>query len=85
MEMDTTDIADRLRVALTKHDISRELFGEAVLNSSRKVTNQILTNPKTFRTHTRLYQLRFWKVAAWLDDPHNVDKIRNWKVSYSRK
>ncbi len=85
IDINTNDIASRLRVALTNNDISRELFGEAILNSSRKVTNQILTNPKTFKTHTKLYQLRFWKVKMWLDDPYNIEKIRSWKMNNNCK
>ena len=73
------DIAVKLKEILTNYEISREVFGEAILNASRKVTNYILTAPKTFQQQSKLYQERYIKVKMWLDDPLKIEKIKQWK------
>ena len=75
----TQEIAVKLKEVLTNYEISREVFGEAILNASRKVTNYILTAPKTFQQQSKLYQERYIKVKMWLDDPLRIEKIKQWK------
>ncbi len=77
--LDTQEIAVKLKEILTNYEISREVFGEAILNASRKVTNYILTAPKTFQQQSKLYQERYLKVKMWLDDSLRIDKIKQWK------
>jgi hypothetical protein len=81
----TQDIAIKLKEILTNYEISREVFGEAILNASRKVTNYILTAPKTFQQQSKLYQERYIKVKMWLDDPLKIEKIKQWKSENNLK
>lgn len=83
--LDTHDIAVRLKEILTNYEISREVFGEAILNASRKVTNYILNAPKTFQQQSKLYQERYLKVKMWLDDPNKIEKIKKWKTENNCK
>ena len=77
--LNTQNIAVKLKEVLSSYEISREVFGEAILNASRKVTNYILTAPKTFQQQSKLYQERYIKVKMWLDDPLRIEKIKQWK------
>ncbi len=60
-------------------DAGQRLFGESVLGLTQGSVSDLLSRPKPWHKLSLKGREPFVRMQLWLNDPHNVDKLRDVK------
>lgn len=75
-ELDTLAITSKVKEVLQFHNLGQKLFGEAVLGLSQGSVSELLSKPKPWHMLSLKGREPFIKMHMWLNDPHNLEKLR---------
>ena len=75
-ELDTLAITSKVKEVLQFHNLGQKLFGEAVLALSQGSVSELLSKPKPWHMLSLKGREPFIKMHMWLNDPHNLEKLR---------
>ncbi|ESO08215.1 hypothetical protein HELRODRAFT_137677, partial [Helobdella robusta] len=73
-------ITSRVRDLLQANNLGQKLFGEAVLELSQGSVSELLSKPKPWLLLSLKGREPFIKMNAWLNDPHGVEKLKNFQT-----
>uniref|UniRef100_A0A3Q2SV87 Homeobox protein cut-like n=1 Tax=Fundulus heteroclitus TaxID=8078 RepID=A0A3Q2SV87_FUNHE len=77
-ELDTYAITKKVKEVLTDNNLQR-LFGETILGLTQGSVSDLLSRPKPWHKLSLKGREPFVRMQLWLNDPHNVDKLRVMK------
>uniref|UniRef100_A0A3Q3E2Q8 Homeobox protein cut-like n=1 Tax=Labrus bergylta TaxID=56723 RepID=A0A3Q3E2Q8_9LABR len=77
-ELDTYAITKKVKEVLTDNNLQR-LFGETILGLTQGSVSDLLSRPKPWHKLSLKGREPFVRMQLWLNDPHNVDKLRAMK------
>jgi homeobox protein cut-like len=75
-ELDTLAITCKVKEVLQFHNLGQKLFGEAILGLSQGSVSELLSKPKPWHMLSLKGREPFIKMHMWLNDPHNIDRLR---------
>ena len=75
-ELDTLLITTKVKEVLQFHNLGQKLFGEAILGLSQGSVSELLSKPKPWHMLSLKGREPFIKMHLWLNDPHNIDRLR---------
>ncbi|KAG7490905.1 homeobox protein cut-like 2 isoform X1 [Solea senegalensis] len=78
-ELDTFAITKKVKEVLTDNNLGQRLFGETVLGLTQGSVSDLLSRPKPWHKLSLKGREPFVRMQLWLNDPHNVDKLRAMK------
>ncbi|XP_051524291.1 homeobox protein cut-like 2 [Myxocyprinus asiaticus] len=78
-ELDTYAITKRVKEVLTDNNLGQRLFGESILGLTQGSVSDLLSRPKPWHKLSLKGREPFIRMQLWLNDPHNVDKLRDIK------
>lgn len=59
--------------------LGQRLFGESILGLTQGSVSDLLSRPKPWHKLSLKGREPFVRMQLWLNDPHNVDKLRDMK------
>uniref|UniRef100_A0A3Q2XVP5 Homeobox protein cut-like n=1 Tax=Hippocampus comes TaxID=109280 RepID=A0A3Q2XVP5_HIPCM len=77
-ELDTYAITKKVKEVLTDNNLQR-LFGETILGLTQGSVSDLLSRPKPWHKLSLKGREPFVRMQLWLNDPHNVEKLRAMK------
>ena len=77
-EIDTLAVTSKVKEILQFHNLGQKLFGEAVLGLSQGSVSELLSKPKAWHMLSLKGREPFMKMYMWLNDIHNIDRLRLW-------
>ncbi|KAM3868448.1 homeobox protein cut-like 2 [Diretmus argenteus] len=78
-ELDTYGITKKVKEVLTDNNLGQRLFGESILGLTQGSVSDLLSRPKPWHKLSLKGREPFVRMQLWLNDPHNVDKLRDMK------
>ncbi|XP_030215203.1 homeobox protein cut-like 2 isoform X2 [Gadus morhua] len=84
-ELDTYAITKKVKEVLTDNNLElsaptgQRLFGESILGLTQGSVSDLLSRPKPWHKLSLKGREPFVRMQLWLNDPHNVDKLRDMK------
>uniref|UniRef100_A0A3Q2D786 Homeobox protein cut-like n=1 Tax=Cyprinodon variegatus TaxID=28743 RepID=A0A3Q2D786_CYPVA len=78
-ELDTYIITKKVKEVLTDNNLGQRLFGETILGLTQGSVSDLLSRPKPWHKLSLKGREPFVRMQLWLNDPHNVDKLRIMK------
>ncbi|XP_069475632.1 homeobox protein cut-like 2 isoform X2 [Ambystoma mexicanum] len=78
-ELDTYIITKKVKEVLTDNNLGQRLFGESILGLTQGSVSDLLSRPKPWHKLSLKGREPFVRMQIWLNDPHNVDKLRDMK------
>uniref|UniRef100_A0A8D2IRC5 Homeobox protein cut-like n=1 Tax=Varanus komodoensis TaxID=61221 RepID=A0A8D2IRC5_VARKO len=78
-ELDTYSITKKVKEVLTDNNLGQRLFGESILGLTQGSVSDLLSRPKPWHKLSLKGREPFVRMQLWLNDPHNVDKLRDMK------
>ncbi|XP_017270214.1 homeobox protein cut-like 2 isoform X2 [Kryptolebias marmoratus] len=78
-ELDTYAITKKVKEVLTDNNLGQRLFGETILGLTQGSVSDLLSRPKPWHKLSLKGREPFVRMQLWLNDPHNVDKLRTMK------
>uniref|UniRef100_A0A672LHS2 DNA-binding protein SATB n=1 Tax=Sinocyclocheilus grahami TaxID=75366 RepID=A0A672LHS2_SINGR len=78
-ELDTYAITKRVKEVLTDNNLGQRLFGESILGLTQGSVSDLLSRPKPWHKLSLKGREPFVRMQLWLNDPHNIDKLRDVK------
>uniref|UniRef100_A0A673JSI8 Homeobox protein cut-like n=1 Tax=Sinocyclocheilus rhinocerous TaxID=307959 RepID=A0A673JSI8_9TELE len=78
-ELDTYAITKRVKEVLTDNNLGQRLFGESILGLTQGSVSDLLSRPKPWHKLSLKGREPFIRMQLWLNDPHNIDKLRDVK------
>jgi homeobox protein cut-like len=75
-ELDTLLITTKVKEVLQFHNLGQKLFGEAILGLSQGSVSELLSKPKPWHMLSLKGREPFIKMHLWLNDPHNIERLR---------
>ncbi|KAG5281419.1 hypothetical protein AALO_G00071920 [Alosa alosa] len=78
-ELDTYAITKRVKEVLTDNNLGQRLFGETILGLTQGSVSDLLSRPKPWHKLSLKGREPFIRMQLWLNDPHNVEKLRDMK------
>ncbi|KAF7199622.1 homeobox protein cut-like 2 isoform X1 [Nothobranchius furzeri] len=78
-ELDTYVITKKVKEVLTDNNLGQRLFGETILGLTQGSVSDLLSRPKPWHKLSLKGREPFVRMQLWLNDPHNVDKLRTMK------
>ncbi|XP_051964173.1 homeobox protein cut-like 2 [Xyrauchen texanus] len=78
-ELDTYAITKRVKEVLTDNNLGQRLFGESILGLTQGSVSDLLSRPKPWHKLSLKGREPFIRMQLWLNDTHNVDKLRDIK------
>ncbi|AWP06647.1 Homeobox protein cut-like [Scophthalmus maximus] len=78
-EVDTIELTRQVKEKLAKNGICQRLFGETILGLTQGSVSDLLSRPKPWHKLSLKGREPFVRMQLWLNDPHNVDKLRAMK------
>ncbi|KAM4578977.1 homeobox protein cut-like 2 [Fundulus diaphanus] len=78
-ELDTYAITKKVKEVLTDNNLGQRLFGETILGLTQGSVSDLLSRPKPWHKLSLKGREPFVRMQLWLNDPHNVDKLRVMK------
>ncbi|XP_028270833.1 homeobox protein cut-like 2 isoform X2 [Parambassis ranga] len=78
-ELDTFTITKKVKEVLTDNNLGQRLFGETILGLTQGSVSDLLSRPKPWHKLSLKGREPFVRMQLWLNDPHNVDKLRAMK------
>ncbi|XP_061841976.1 homeobox protein cut-like 2 isoform X1 [Nerophis lumbriciformis] len=78
-ELDTYAITKKVKEVLTDNNLGQRLFGETILGLTQGSVSDLLSRPKPWHKLSLKGREPFIRMQLWLNDPHNVDKLRAMK------
>ncbi|XP_032367578.1 homeobox protein cut-like 2 isoform X1 [Etheostoma spectabile] len=78
-ELDTYAITKKVKEVLTDNNLGQRLFGETILGLTQGSVSDLLSRPKPWHKLSLKGREPFVRMQLWLNDPHNVDKLRAMK------
>ncbi|KAG7480578.1 hypothetical protein MATL_G00057740 [Megalops atlanticus] len=78
-ELDTYCITKRVKEVLMDNNLGQRLFGESILGLTQGSVSDLLSRPKPWHKLSLKGREPFVRMQLWLNDPHNVDKLRDMK------
>ncbi|TRY60547.1 hypothetical protein DNTS_026963 [Danionella cerebrum] len=78
-ELDTYAITKRVKEVLTDNNLGQRVFGESVLGLTQGSVSDLLSRPKPWLKLSLKGREPFVRMQLWLNDTHNVDKLRHIK------
>nr|XP_055024680.1 homeobox protein cut-like 2 isoform X3 [Misgurnus anguillicaudatus] len=78
-ELDTYAITKRVKEVLTDNNLGQRLFGESILGLTQGSVSDLLSRPKPWHKLSLKGREPFVRMQLWLNDPHNVEKLRDVK------
>uniref|UniRef100_UPI0009B315A0 homeobox protein cut-like 2 n=1 Tax=Monopterus albus TaxID=43700 RepID=UPI0009B315A0 len=75
-ELDTYAITKKVKEVLTDNNLGQRLFGETILGLTQGSVSDLLSRPKPWHKLSLKGREPFVRMQLWLNDPHNVDKLR---------
>ncbi|KAM4576759.1 homeobox protein cut-like 2 isoform 2-T2 [Odontesthes bonariensis] len=78
-ELDTYAITKKVKEVLTDNNLGQRLFGETILGLTQGSVSDLLSRPKPWHKLSLKGREPFVRMQVWLNDPHNVDKLRAMK------
>ncbi|XP_068422486.1 homeobox protein cut-like 2 isoform X2 [Clinocottus analis] len=79
LELDTYAITKKVKEVLTDNNLGQRLFGETILGLTQGSVSDLLSRPKPWHKLSLKGREPFVRMQLWLNDPHNVDKLRAMK------
>ncbi len=70
---------DCCNCASLRVDAGQRLFGESILGLTQGSVSDLLSRPKPWHKLSLKGREPFVRMQLWLNDPHNVDKLRDVK------
>ncbi|XP_043924564.1 homeobox protein cut-like 2 isoform X2 [Protopterus annectens] len=78
-ELDTYSITKKVKEVLTDNNLGQRLFGESILGLTQGSVSDLLSRPKPWHKLSLKGREPFVRMQIWLNDPHNVEKLRDMK------
>uniref|UniRef100_H3D1L2 Homeobox protein cut-like n=1 Tax=Tetraodon nigroviridis TaxID=99883 RepID=H3D1L2_TETNG len=78
-ELDTFTITKKVKEVLTDNNLGQRLFGETILGLTQGSVSDLLSRPKPWHKLSLKGREPFVRMQLWLNDPHNVEKLRAMK------
>ncbi|KAJ7994090.1 hypothetical protein DPEC_G00262320 [Dallia pectoralis] len=78
-ELDTYSITKKVKEVLTDNNLGQRLFGESILGLTQGSVSDLLSRPKPWHKLSLKGREPFVRMQLWLNDAHNVDKLRDMK------
>ncbi|KAK5871712.1 hypothetical protein PBY51_004574 [Eleginops maclovinus] len=78
-ELDTYAITKKVKEVLTDNNLGQRLFGETILGLTQGSVSDLLSRPKPWHKLSLKGREPFVRMQLWLNDQHNVDKLRAMK------
>ncbi|KAJ6656698.1 hypothetical protein lerEdw1_003585 [Lerista edwardsae] len=78
-ELDTYSITKKVKEVLTDNNLGQRLFGESILGLTQGSVSDLLSRPKPWHKLSLKGREPFVRMQLWLNDPHNVGKLRDMK------
>ncbi|XP_015268736.1 PREDICTED: homeobox protein cut-like 2 [Gekko japonicus] len=78
-ELDTYSITKKVKEVLTDNNLGQRLFGESILSLTQGSVSDLLSRPKPWHKLSLKGREPFVRMQLWLNDPHNVEKLRDMK------
>ncbi|NXG19518.1 CUX2 protein, partial [Grallaria varia] len=78
-ELDTYSITKKVKEVLTDNNLGQRLFGESILGLTQGSVSDLLSRPKPWHKLSLKGREPFVRMQLWLNDPHNVEKLRDMK------
>uniref|UniRef100_A0A8C1PTA6 Homeobox protein cut-like n=1 Tax=Cyprinus carpio TaxID=7962 RepID=A0A8C1PTA6_CYPCA len=78
-ELDTDTITKRVKEVLTDNNLGQRLFGDIILGLTQGSVSDLLSRPKPWHKLSLKGREPFVRMQLWLNDPHNIDKLRDVK------
>ncbi|XP_067378202.1 homeobox protein cut-like 2 isoform X2 [Channa argus] len=78
-ELDTYVITKKVKEVLTDNNLGQRLFGETILGLTQGSVSDLLSRPKPWHKLSLKGREPFVRMQLWLNDPHNIDKLRAMK------
>nr|XP_025045174.1 homeobox protein cut-like 2 [Pelodiscus sinensis] len=78
-ELDTYSITKKVKEVLTDNNLGQRLRGESILGLTQGSVSDLLSRPKPWHKLSLKGREPFVRMQLWLNDPHNVDKLRDMK------
>ncbi|KAM8864940.1 homeobox protein cut-like 2 [Synchiropus picturatus] len=78
-ELDTYAITKKVKEVLTDNNLGQRLFGETILGLTQGSVSDLLSRPKPWHKLSLKGREPFVRMQFWLNDAHNVDKLRAMK------
>ncbi|KAG8146016.1 hypothetical protein E2320_012442 [Naja naja] len=78
-ELDTYCITKKVKEVLTDNNLGQRLFGESILGLTQGSVSDLLSRPKPWHKLSLKGREPFVRMQLWLNDPHNIDKLRDMK------
>ncbi|XP_077165473.1 homeobox protein cut-like 2 isoform X3 [Paroedura picta] len=78
-ELDTYAITKKVKEVLTDNNLGQRLFGESILGLTQGSVSDLLSRPKPWHKLSLKGREPFVRMQLWLNDPHNVEKLRDMK------
>ncbi|XP_048370176.1 homeobox protein cut-like 2 isoform X3 [Sphaerodactylus townsendi] len=78
-ELDTYTITKKVKEVLTDNNLGQRLFGESILGLTQGSVSDLLSRPKPWHKLSLKGREPFVRMQLWLNDPHNVEKLRDMK------
>uniref|UniRef100_A0AAY4D0H3 Homeobox protein cut-like n=1 Tax=Denticeps clupeoides TaxID=299321 RepID=A0AAY4D0H3_9TELE len=78
-ELDTYAITKRVKEVLTDNNLGQRLFGESILGLTQGSVSDLLSRPKPWHKLSLKGREPFVRMQLWLNDPYNIDKLRDMK------
>ncbi|XP_061674012.1 homeobox protein cut-like 2 isoform X1 [Syngnathoides biaculeatus] len=78
-EVDTYAITKKVKEVLTDNNLGQRLFGETILGLTQGSVSDLLSRPKPWHKLSLKGREPFVRMQLWLNDPHNVEKLRAMK------
>ncbi|XP_010874586.3 homeobox protein cut-like 2 isoform X2 [Esox lucius] len=78
-ELDTYAITKKVKEVLTDNNLGQRLFGESILGLTQGSVSDLLSRPKPWHKLSLKGREPFVRMQLWLNDAHNVDKLRDMK------
>ncbi|XP_034027161.1 homeobox protein cut-like 2 isoform X2 [Thalassophryne amazonica] len=78
-ELDTYAVTKKVKEVLTDNNLGQRLFGETILGLTQGSVSDLLSRPKPWHKLSLKGREPFVRMQLWLNDPHNVDKLRAMK------
>lgn len=74
--LDTANVAQRCRAALSSHNIGQRLLAKCILNQSQGSVSELLSKPKPWEKLTEKGKESFRRIQAWLSDESSIELLR---------
>ncbi|XP_070572082.1 homeobox protein cut-like 1 isoform X1 [Ptychodera flava] len=79
-ELDTYDIARRVKIVLYENNIGQRVFGEIVLGLTQGSVSDLLSKPKPWNSLSLKGKEPFIRMHMWLNDKDGVQRLKNIKM-----